>query len=253
MGSPFVPGQRANSPEPPRLSIVVLPFRNLSGDPSQDYFADAITEDLTSGLSRLAESFVISRNTAFTFKGKAVDIRQIGRELGVRYVLEGSARRAGRTVGVSVQLIDASTGAHPWLSKSTSIKARWRPSRTTSASRTDWQGCSVSSSSTSRVAGRNASTQMRWTSPCAAGPSSTEGRTRKMCRGLLRCSRMPFDSIPRTVRPESDSPRPDPHPVTATRSGGRGGRVRASLAPVPPGIAAEQPVELRSARPEERI
>src|SRR5882724_3902706 len=100
--------------EAPRLSIVVLPFSNLSGDSSQDYFADGITEDLTTDLSRLAGSFVISRNTAFTLKGKAVDARQIGRELRVRYVLEGSVRRMGRTVRVNAQLIDAGTGAHLW-------------------------------------------------------------------------------------------------------------------------------------------
>ena len=114
IGLPFLPSQRADSTEAPRLSIVVLPFRNLSGDPSQDYFADGITEDLTSDLSRIAGSFVISRNTAFTFKGKAVDARQIGRELGVRYVLEGSVRRMGGTVRVNAQLIDAGTGAHLW-------------------------------------------------------------------------------------------------------------------------------------------
>ena len=114
MGSPFFPNQRADSTEAPRLSIVVLPFRNLGGDPSEDYFADGITEDLTSDLSRIAGSFVISRNTAFTFKGKAVDARQIGRELGVRYVLEGSVRRMGGTVRVNAQLIDAGTGAHLW-------------------------------------------------------------------------------------------------------------------------------------------
>jgi adenylate cyclase len=108
------PGQPADSTEAPRLSIVVLPFRNLSGDPSQDYFADGITEDLTTDLSRIAGSFVIARNTAFTFKGKAVDVREIGRELGVRYVLEGSVRRMGGTVRVNAQLIDAGTGAHLW-------------------------------------------------------------------------------------------------------------------------------------------
>jgi TolB-like protein len=91
-----------------------LPFRNLGGDPSQDYFADAITEDLTSDMSRLAGSFVISRNTAFTYKGQAVDIRRIGRELGVRYVLDGSVRRMGGTVRVNAQLIDAGTGANLW-------------------------------------------------------------------------------------------------------------------------------------------
>ena len=114
MGSPFLPGQRADSTEAPRLSIVVLPFSNLSGDPSQDYLADGVTEDLTTDLSRLAGSFVISRNTAFTFKGKAVDVRQVGRELRVRYVLEGSVRRMGRTVRVNAQLIDAGTGSHLW-------------------------------------------------------------------------------------------------------------------------------------------
>jgi adenylate cyclase len=106
------PGQRAA--QAPRLSIVVLPFTNLSGDPSQEYFADGVTEDLTTDLSRLAGSFVISRNTAFTFKGKPVDARQIGRELGIRYVLEGSVRRTGRTVRVNAQLIDAGSGAHLW-------------------------------------------------------------------------------------------------------------------------------------------
>jgi TolB-like protein/Flp pilus assembly protein TadD len=114
MGSPFFPSHRADSTEAPRLSIVVLPFQNLSDNPSEDYFANGITEDLTTDLSRIAESFVISRNTAFTFKGKAVDVRQIGRELGVRYVLEGSVRRMGGTVRVNAQLIDAGTGAHLW-------------------------------------------------------------------------------------------------------------------------------------------
>jgi adenylate cyclase len=114
IGSPFFPGRQADSTGAPRLSIVVLPFSNLSGDPSQDYFADGITEDLTTDLSRIAGSFVISRNTAFMFKGKAVDARHIGRELGVRYVLEGSVRRMGDTVRVNAQLIDAGTGAHLW-------------------------------------------------------------------------------------------------------------------------------------------
>jgi len=93
---------------------VVLPFGNLSGDPDQDYFADGLTEDLTTALSRIDGSFVIARNTAFTYKGKAVDVRQIGRDLGVRYVLEGSARRSGELVRVNAQLIDAETGAHLW-------------------------------------------------------------------------------------------------------------------------------------------
>jgi adenylate cyclase len=98
----------------PRLSIVVLPFTNLSSDPEQQYFADGIAEDLTTDLSRLANMFVISRNTAFTYRGKPVDSKQIGRELGVRYLLEGSVRRSGDHVRVNVQLIDAATDTHLW-------------------------------------------------------------------------------------------------------------------------------------------
>jgi adenylate cyclase len=89
-----------------------LPFANLSNDPDQEYFADGITDDLTTDLSRISGSFVIARNTAFTDKGKSVDVKQIGRELGVRYVLEGSVRRTGDQVRVNVQLIDAETGTH---------------------------------------------------------------------------------------------------------------------------------------------
>jgi adenylate cyclase len=98
----------------PRLSIVVLPFVNLSNDPKQQYFADGITEDLTTDLSRIAGMFVISRNTAFTYRNKAVGTKQIGRELGVRYVLEGSVRRSGDQIRVNAQLIDAETDAHLW-------------------------------------------------------------------------------------------------------------------------------------------
>jgi TolB-like protein/class 3 adenylate cyclase/Flp pilus assembly protein TadD len=101
----------------PRLSIVVLPFVNLSNDPEQQYFADGITEDLTSDLSRLANMFVISRNTAFTYRNKPIDTKQIGRELGVRYVLEGSVRRSGNRVRVNAQLIDAATDAHLWAER----------------------------------------------------------------------------------------------------------------------------------------
>jgi len=98
----------------PRLSIVVLPFANLSNEPEQQYFADGITEDLTTDLSRIRHSFVISRNTAFTYRNKPVDTRQIGRELGVRYVLEGSLRRSGNKIRVNAQLIDAETDAYLW-------------------------------------------------------------------------------------------------------------------------------------------
>jgi len=98
----------------PRLSIVVLPFTNLSNDRDQQYFADGITEDVTTDLSRLAHMFVISRNTAFTYQNKQVPTKQIGRELGVRYVLEGSVRRSGDQVRVNAQLIDANTDVHLW-------------------------------------------------------------------------------------------------------------------------------------------
>ena len=101
----------------PRLSIVVLPFENMSGDKEQDYFADGITDDLTTDLSHLQDSFVISRGTAFTYKGKPIDAKQIGRELGVRYVLEGSVRRLGEKVEVNAQLISTETGAHVWADR----------------------------------------------------------------------------------------------------------------------------------------
>jgi TolB-like protein/Flp pilus assembly protein TadD len=101
----------------PRLSIVVLPFANFGGDPEQDYFVDGVTESLTTDLSRISGSFVIARNTAFTFKGKAVDVKQVGRELNVRYVLEGSVQRGGNRLRVNVQLIDAETGNHLWAER----------------------------------------------------------------------------------------------------------------------------------------
>ena len=107
----------AGKPGPPRLSIVVLPFTNIGGDPEQDYFVDGVTESLTTDLSRIAGSFVIARNTAFTYKGKSNDVKQIGRELNVRYVLEGSVQRGGNRMRVNVQLIDAETGNHLWAER----------------------------------------------------------------------------------------------------------------------------------------
>jgi adenylate cyclase len=101
----------------PRLSIVVLPFTNRSNDPEQEYFADGITEDLTTDITRIQGSLVIARNTAFTYKGKPVDAKQIGRDLGVRYVLEGSVQRSGKQIRVNTQLIDAETGAHLWAER----------------------------------------------------------------------------------------------------------------------------------------
>jgi TolB-like protein/class 3 adenylate cyclase len=99
---------------PDKPSIAVLPFTNLSGDPEQDYFADGIVEDIITALSRVHWLFVIARNSSFTFKGKAVDVKLVGRELGVRYVLEGSVRKSANRVRIAGQLVDATTGAHVW-------------------------------------------------------------------------------------------------------------------------------------------
>jgi TolB-like protein/class 3 adenylate cyclase len=112
-----VPASNSQPLVVPRLSIVVLPFANLGNDPDQQYFADGITDDLTTDLSRIEDSFVISRNTAFTYRNKPVDAKHIGRELGVRYVLEGSVRRSGNQVRVNTQLIDAETDAHLWAER----------------------------------------------------------------------------------------------------------------------------------------
>ena len=108
---------RPGAVSPPRLSIVVLPFANLSGDLKQDYFVDGVTESLTTDLSRISGSFVIGRHTAFTYKSKAVDLKQIGRDLNVRYVLEGSVQRGGKRLRVNVQLIDTETGNHLWAER----------------------------------------------------------------------------------------------------------------------------------------
>src|SRR6516165_9435952 len=101
----------------PHLSIVVLPFANIGGGPDEDYFVDGVTESLTTDLSRINGAFVIARNTAFTFKGKAVDVKRLGRELNVRYVLEGSMQRGGNRLRVNVQLVDAETGNHLWAER----------------------------------------------------------------------------------------------------------------------------------------
>src|SRR6202044_1617088 len=102
---------------PPRLSIVVLPFANIGGGPEQEPFVDGVTESLTTDLSRMRGAFIIGRNTAFTYKGKAVDLKQIGRELNVRYVLEGSVQRGGNRMRVNVQLINGETGNHLWAER----------------------------------------------------------------------------------------------------------------------------------------
>jgi adenylate cyclase len=114
----YMLGGRLTKPaQAAHLSVVVLPFANLSGDPSQDYFADGVTENLTTEPSRIKDSFVIARNTAFTYKGKTVDAKKIGKELGVRYVLEGSVQREQNRVRVNAQLVDAESGAHLWADR----------------------------------------------------------------------------------------------------------------------------------------
>jgi TolB-like protein len=112
---PFSPAPEKHSP--PRLSIVVLPFANIGGDPEQEYFVDGVTESLTTDLSRISGAFVIGRGTAFTYKGKAVHLKQIGRELNVRYVLEGSVQRGSNRMRVNVELIDAEIGNHVWAER----------------------------------------------------------------------------------------------------------------------------------------
>jgi TolB-like protein len=102
---------------PEKPSVAVLPFSNLSGDPEQDYFADGMVDEIITGLARIKGLFVIARNSTFAYKGRAIDVKQVGRELGVRYVLEGSVRRAGASVRVIAQMIDASTGAHVWAER----------------------------------------------------------------------------------------------------------------------------------------
>ena len=109
--------ERPALPLPDKPSLVVLPFQNMSGDAEQEYFADGMAEDITTGLSRIRSLFVISRNSAFTYKGRAVDVRQVGRELGVRYVLEGSVRKAGNRVRITGQLVEAANGNHLWADR----------------------------------------------------------------------------------------------------------------------------------------
>ena len=111
------PAAAPKKPAPPRLSIVVLPFANIGGDPEQEHFVDGVTESLTTDLSRIRGAVVVARNTAFTYKGKPLDVKTIGRELNVRYVLEGSVQRGGNRMRVNVQLIDAETGNHLWAER----------------------------------------------------------------------------------------------------------------------------------------
>jgi adenylate cyclase len=113
----LVAGERPVLALPAKPSIAVLPFQNLSGDPDQDYFADGVVEEIITALSRFQQLFVIARNSSFTYKGRAVDVKQVGRELGVRYVLEGSVRKAGSRVRITGQLIDTAAGVHLWADR----------------------------------------------------------------------------------------------------------------------------------------
>ena len=119
-GEGSAPGAQVGAADPPTLllpdkpSIAVLPFANMSGDPEQEYFADGMVEEIITALSRIRWLFVIARNSSFTYKGQAIDVKQVGRELGVRYVLEGSVRKAGGRVRITAQLIDAANGSHLW-------------------------------------------------------------------------------------------------------------------------------------------
>ena len=129
------PGRRAFPPLPDRPSIAVLPFNNFGGDPEQEYFADGLVEEIITSLSRVRSFLVIARNSSFTYKGRAVDVRQVARELGVRYVLEGSIRKAGTRLRVVGQLVDASSGHHVWADRFDGDLADISTCRTRSRSR----------------------------------------------------------------------------------------------------------------------
>ncbi len=164
---------------PDKPSIAVLPFANMSGDPEQEYFADGMVEEIITALSRIRWLFVIARNSSFTYKGQAVDVKQVGRELGVRYVLEGSVRKAGNRVRITAQLIDAATGTHLWADRfdgslgrsSSSFRTRWRQRRR--GHRAD-------------IAGRRAA-------PVAARPTSDLTRLRSLPAGAPRMRRSDHD------------------------------------------------------------
>ncbi len=116
---PLVPAseEKMALPLPDKPSIAVLPFANMSGDPEQEYFSDGITEDLITDLSKISGLFVISRNSVFTYKGKAVKVEEVGQELGVKYVLEGSVRKVRNRVRITAQLVDTTTGGHLWAER----------------------------------------------------------------------------------------------------------------------------------------
>ena len=168
--SPRPPAKPADAAAP-RLSIVVLPFLNLGGGAEQEDFVDGITESLTSDLSRISGAFVIARNTAFTYKGKAADVKQIGCDLNVRYVLEGSVQRSGPRMRVSVQLIDAGTGSHLWGERFDKPVADLFDMQDEIVSR--WRTSSGRSSRWRRRGGQNARrTPIRWIIISSGSPST---------------------------------------------------------------------------------
>ena len=128
-------GLRPAASQPERPTIAVLPFTNMSGDPEQEYFSDGISEDIITALSKLRWFFVIARNSSFIYKGKSVHLKQIGEELGVAYVVEGSVHKNGERVRITVQLNDVATGSHIWAKRTTGIPPTFSPCRTRSRRR----------------------------------------------------------------------------------------------------------------------
>jgi TolB-like protein len=184
-------------PLPDKPSLAVMPFQNMSGDPEQEYFADGMVEEITTALSQIRWLFVIARNSSFTYKGQAADVRQVGRELGVRYVLEGAVRKAGGRVRISAQLIDAMTGAHLWATDSTvswktssSCRTRWRSPWPVSSSR-PWKRPRPAAWPTGRQ-----TTLPRWTFICARSRTwmhlrRTVSFGHSTCSGKRSMSRQP--------------------------------------------------------------
>ena len=172
---------------PDKPSIAVLPFQNMTGDPEQEYFTDGITEDIITELSRFHSLFVIARNSSFSYKGKSPDVRQVGRELGVRYVLEGSIRKAANRVRVTGQLIDALTGSHIWAERYDRVledifavqeeltQASWPRSRRRS------------STEQSKIDRRRPETSVLTKSPFGRGPMRRRDRTRRRSIAAIAC------------------------------------------------------------------
>lgn len=195
----------ASSAHPSRPSIAVLPFVNLSGDPQQDYFADGVVEDIIAALSRLRWLFVIARNSSFTYKGRTLDVRQVGRELGVRYVLEGSVRKAADRVRLTGQIVDAGTGRHLWADRFEGVlgdifELQDRLSESV-------VGAIARSWNAPRSAARSRSRPEAWTpttATCAAWPTSTSAPARpstRRCRSSTRRSSSIRNTPPPTAWP----------------------------------------------------